>query len=252
MDKCNPNVWKYCPEPKQVYDSKHDARSFMQRLGLDETRLEVMATQKKGFFSHLLGGASEFAFQEQYLENHPDITDVCAQGDHCKSEKGDYRFRYKGHWIKLPTFEDLTVEVKCARKIKPLKTKPIYPFRSAVNISHRDKTKILMPDGTTEETNVIFADEYDILAVDFWHAFGQHVFIFARLIDLPKEIDGIEIRSKVIKSNVHVSWPPEHPFTDDFYGLLDQILTEKVLVETMAASIKQEIDREILLELQND
>lgn len=219
-DRRQRDVWQYCPDKEKLYNPKQDRRGFFERTGLSEERIEFICTHKKGVGSHILGAAGEFGLKDYYLDNHPDISDIHLQDDHNKSETGDFSFCYKGHVF-------TTVEVKTAKRIQ----KDVYPFSSSASISHRDRKKVVFPDGSMVETGVILRNEYDILAVNMWHCFGQHVFVFAKLNDLPAETSKSfteEQKKFIIKSTVKVSWPAVHPFYEDITQVLDSLIEERM------------------------
>lgn len=234
-DRRQRNIWQYCPGEGRLYDPANETRSFFERTGLSEDRIEEICKIKKGVGSHILGAAGEFGFKDHYLDVNPDIQGIHFQDDHNKNEKGDFSFIYKGLYVS-------TLEVKTAKRIeksKAKKKKPEYPFRTAASISHRDKKMLYFPDGSVLETGAVIEGEYDILAINFWHCFGQHVFSFVRLDDLPREGAAStsksliratpEQKAQLIKGSVQVTWPPVAPFTDDLCELLDEeIIRRKI------------------------
>src|SRR5690606_17133897 len=141
--------------------------------------------------------------------------------DHDRKKKGDRRIVYKGH-----TF---IIEVKSLQTAMCRKTgEDTWTGKSQVDGS--DRRIVKFPDGSELNTTLLLRGEFDILAVNCF-AFGENWrFVFAKNSDLPTSTFRRyteEQRKQLIASLVPVSWPPQPPFTDDPFKLLNELLHEK-------------------------
>lgn len=163
----------------------------------------------------MLGYVAEKKFHDAYL-NHPNITEKGKDDDHDRKKKGDRRITYKGR--------TLTIEIKSLQTgmVKQIGDKWV----GKAQVDASDKRIVKLPDGTTLNTTLLLRGEFDLLAVNCF-AFGeQWRFVFAKNSDLPCSTFGRYTdaqRACLISSLIPVTWPPEHPFTDNPFTLLDEL-----------------------------
>lgn len=216
------DLHRYTGDNWHVYDPTKDDRSFMEQVGLTAADLEELCKDKsKNLWSMVLGAAGESSLGRIWLNNE-EVNSVHKQRDNDRNECGDWRFCYKRP-------EPWTMEAKTASANSKLKDGHIH---TSLTIWHRDRKIVKFDNGSSLYTAAIIEGEYDVLAVSFWHIFKQHVFSFAFLNDLPRctsnKVRATDYqKSKMMASTVKVSWPPEHPFTDDLFALLDSRLKEE-------------------------
>jgi hypothetical protein len=191
----------------------NNKRSILQRWEITEGQLTDLVDQNPSLRGMMLGYVAEKKFHDAFLD-HPEITEKGKDDDHDRSRKGDRRIVYKG--------KTLIIEVKSLQTamVKKLGT----------DVDGSDRRVIKFPDGTELNTTLLLRGEFDLLAVNCF-AFGEKWrFSFAKNKDLPtsnfKKYSEVQ-RRQLIASLVPVTWPPQAPFTDNPFELLDELVAEK-------------------------
>lgn len=194
--------------------------SILKRWEITEDQLTELIDENPSLRGMLLGYVAEKKFHYGFL-HHPDITEILKDDDHDRSKKGDRRIIYKGISI--------VIEVK-SLQTKTVKKTGIDSWIGKSQVDGSDRRIITFEDGSELNTTLLKRGEFDLLAVNCY-AFGDKWrFVFAKNEDLPcSSFKGYtqEQCSKLIASLVTVTWPPEPPYTDNPYILLDQIIAKK-------------------------
>jgi hypothetical protein len=145
--------------------------------------------------------------------------------DHDRANKGDLIIEYRGH-----TF---TIESKS------LQTKTIkfdgHTYTGGAQCDGSDRRTINLPDGSSINTTLLLYNEFDLLAVNIFGFGNTWRFLFARNKDLPHSTwRGYtpEQQKHLIASMVKVSYPPQPPFRDEPFSLMDEIIEERERGET--------------------
>lgn len=198
--------------------SKKD--SIYERWDIEPEVISDLIDDNPSLRGMVLGYVAEKKFHDMYLD-HPDITEATKDDDHDRLKKGDRRITYKNH--------ELLVEVK-SLQTKTCKKLDDGTWIGKSQVDGSDKRVIKFNDGSELATTLLLKGEFDLLAVNCF-AFGDTwKFAFAKNSDLPtskfKKYTE-EQRSQLIASLVEVKWPPEAPFTDDPYQLLDEMIKEQ-------------------------
>lgn len=195
-------------------------RSILDRWGVSEEQLTYLIDNNPSLRGMVLGYVAETKFHDSFLD-HPEITEVGKDDDHDRKKKGDRRIVYKGH--------TLTVEIKSLQTAMCVENSDgSWSGKSQVDGS--DRRIVKFPDGSELNTTLLLRGEFDLLAVNCF-AFGETwKFAFAKNSDLPtstyRKYSPAQ-REQLIASLVPVSWPPQHPFTDDPFELLDELIDER-------------------------
>lgn len=195
-------------------------KSILERWEISEEEFTELIDQNPSLRGMNLGYVAEKKFHDQFL-NHPEITDSSKDDDHDRSRKGDRRIKYKGH--------EFIVEVKSLQtNLCQNLDNDTWAGKSQVDGS--DRRIITFKDGSELNTTLLLRGEFDLLAVNCF-AFGEKWrFTFAKNSDLPtssyKKYTE-EQRRQLIASLVPVTWPPQAPFTDDPFTLLDELIQER-------------------------
>ena len=139
--------------------------------------------------------------------------------DHNRKIKGDLIVTYKSRNFKI---ESKSLQTKTVKKINN-------KWTGKAQVDASDSREIILPDSTILKTTLLLYGEFDLLAVNCFE-FGQEWrFAFAKNKDLPpstyKKYTESQ-RQNLISSLIAVTWPPEPPFYEDPYKLLDEISHE--------------------------
>lgn len=155
------------------------------------------------------------------LAKHPDITDLTKDDDHDRSRKGDLRYLYKGQRFVL---ESKSLQTARNSKLED------GTFVSVSQVDASDKRTVTLPDGSTVQTTNLLVGEFDVLAVNCFTFEDKWHFVFARNHDLPRSKfrKYTEYQQQhLLATTVTVTWPPSGIFTDDLFGLLDEMILER-------------------------
>ena len=184
----------------------------------------------------MLGYVAEKKFHDAFLE-HPEISEKFKDDDHNRKKKGDRRIIYKG--------KTLTVEVKSLQTALVKQLGPDHWIGRA-QVDGSDRRIIKFSDGSTLNTTLLLRGEFDLLAVNCFAFSGQWRFVFAKNSDLPfSTFRGYTEaqREQLIASLVKVEWPPQPPFTDNPFRLLDELVADVqsvMIVETTETVVEKE------------
>jgi hypothetical protein len=191
--------------------------SILKRWSISEAQLTELVDNNPSLRGMMLGYVAESKFHDTFLE-HPLITEIAKDDDHDRSSKGDRRILYRD--------TSLIIEVK---SLQTAMVKKIGPdsWTGKAQVDGSDRRIITFPDGSELNTTLLLRGQFDVLAVNCF-AFGETWrFAFAKNEDLPastfRKYTEVQ-RSQLIASLVSVSWPPQPPFYDDPFPLLDDLV----------------------------
>lgn len=170
----------------------------------------------------MLGYVAEKKFQDMFLF-HPGISGVGKADDHDRTRKGDRYIKYKGL--------DVVIEVKSLQTntVRRLQDGTWY---GKTQVDASDKRKVALPTGEVLNTTCLVAGEFDLLAVNLFAFEQKWRFVFAKNSDLPRsKWKGYKARQRkyLLATLVEVSWPPNPPFYEDPFPLLDEIVRERAV-----------------------
>lgn len=167
----------------------------------------------------LFGYFAEYKLRRMWFENRPGVSDCVKYDNHDRQKKGDVVVTYKGR--------DFIIECKSLQTNSIRQEGGRWVGKAQCDAS--DRRKVTLKDGTSLETTCLLVGEFDLLAVNVFAFENNWRFIFAKNSDLPrsryrKYTEGQ--RKELLASLVTVSWPPELPFADEPFSLLDGLLSE--------------------------
>ena len=88
-----------------------------------------------------------------------------------------------------------------------------------------------MPDGSAITTTCLLKGEFDILAVNVFAFAGIWRFVFAKNDDLPtssyRKYTDYQ-RRHLLATLVNVSWPPQPPFLEEPFTLMNEIIQNRI------------------------
>jgi len=205
-------------------------KTILERWGITAEELTELVDNNGNLRGMVFGYVAEPILKKMWFEKPP-AEYLGKHDDHNRMLKGDLQVRYKGEIF----------DIEC----KSLQTKTVWKdgevWRGQSQVDGSDKSgriiTIVDPDEAGNEPQVINVqstllvyEEFDILAVNIFAFFNEWKFVFAKNSDLPHSDDTQypeEIRKRLIKSMVHVSWPPEGIFRDEPFSLIDEIIEER-------------------------
>ena len=218
-----------------------DNKSILERWGITEQELTDLVDQNPSLRGIMLGYVAEKKFHDTFLD-HPQITEKSKDDDHNRKRKGDRRIIYKG--------KSLTIEVKSLQTAMVEQVGPDQ-WRGKAQVDASDRRIVKFPDGTELNTTLLLRGEFDLLAVNCFAFGGQWRFVFAKNSDLPfsgfKKYTEAQ-RAQLIASLIPVTWPPEPPFRDNPFPLLNELLMEKKDVSIVKTEEKV-VEKETVLKI---
>jgi transcriptional regulator with XRE-family HTH domain len=195
------------------------AEDILSRWGLTPRDLTALLQQNPSLRGMLLGYAAEFKFEELWLQ-HPGISDSFKYDDHDRSGKGDRVIVYQGE--------------RFITEIKSLQTNTIRceqgRWLAKAQVDASDRRNVTLPDGSVLSTTCPLVGEFDVLAVNLFSFAEEWRFVFAKNSDLPRSTYSQYTpyqREHLLASTIQVTWPPEPPFCDDLYEVLDALKRER-------------------------
>jgi hypothetical protein len=204
-------------EPSEAAATKR--QPILARWELTEQEFTEIVDSNPSLRGVTLGYIAEWKFHKMFL-NHPGVSKARKDDDHDRKRKGDRTFSYKGH--------EFIVEVKSLQTNLVKKQGDIWLGKSQVDAS--DRRKVTFKDGTTLETTCLLRGEFDVLAVNCYAFSGHWQFAFALNRDLPqntfKKYTDAQ-RAALLPTLIPVSWPPQAPFVEDPFVLLDILARER-------------------------
>ena len=192
------------------------AESILQRWDVTVEELTQVVDQNPSLRGMILGYLAELKLEKLWLR-HASIADVSKHDDHDRKKKGDRVVLYKG---KEFIFESKSLQTNSIRK-----TERGWIGKAQVDAS--DRRLVTLPDGTEVNTTCLLRNEFDVLAVNIFAFDEKWRFVFAKNSDLPfSRYKGYTEyqRRHLLATLVTVHWPPEPPFHEEPFTLMNEML----------------------------
>ena len=192
------------------------AESILQRWDVTVEELTQVVDQNPSLRGMILGYLAELKLEKLWLR-HESIADVSKHDDHDRKKKGDRVVLYKG---KEFIFESKSLQTNSIRK-----TERGWIGKAQVDAS--DRRLVTLPDGTEVHTTCLLRNEFDVLAVNIFAFDEKWRFVFAKNSDLPfSRYKGYTEyqRRHLLATLVTVHWPPEPPFHEEPFTLMNEML----------------------------
>jgi transcriptional regulator with XRE-family HTH domain len=148
------------------------------------------------------------------------ITFATKHDDHDRKRKGDLVVEYREHQFVI--------------EAKSLQTNLVQHdgkrWTGKIQCDASDRREITLPDGSSLTTTCLQVGEFDLVAANLFAFENKWQFSFAKNSDLPRSTYKKytpEQRQYLISSLVPVTFPPEPPFFDSPFVLLDEIIEER-------------------------
>jgi hypothetical protein len=192
-------------------------KSVLKEWDITEQELTKLVHDNPSLRGMMLGYIAEYKFEILCL-NNPKITESVKDDDHDRTKKGDRRIVYKD--------KTFIIEVKSLQTKMTIKTGDD-EWEGKAQVDGSDRRIIQFDDGTELNTTLLKRGEFDILAINCFGFGNKWRFLFCKNKDLPTSTFSKytpEQQKHLIASLIAVKWPPEPPFTDDIFQLLDELL----------------------------
>jgi hypothetical protein len=196
------------------------ADSILQRWKLTEQELTEIVAENPSMRGLMLGYISEYKLWKMWFVGDSRVTDLVKYDDHDRSRPGDLTFTYAGQRI--------TVEAKSLQTKTVKREGGFYTGQFQCDAS--DKRTVILPGGAELATTCLVAGGFDLLAVNLFEFEQDWRFVFARSEDLPRSKHrgySEEQQQVLLATLMRVSWPPQPPFRDEPFTLLDEIARER-------------------------
>ncbi len=164
----------------------------------------------------ILGYLAELKLEKLWLRREG-ISDISKHDDHDRKKKGDRVVLYKG--------KEFIFESKSLRTNSIRKTERGWIGKAQVDAS--DRRQVTLPDETKVNTTCLLRNEFDVLAVNIFAFDEKWRFVFAKNSDLPfSRYKGYTEyqRRHLLATLVTVHWPPEPPFQEEPFTLMNEML----------------------------
>lgn len=202
----------------ESYDEEYQ-RNILEKWKMTACILTELLAQNPSLRGMLFGYVAEFKLEELWLQP-PKITDCLKTDDHDRRKKGDRVIIYRDEQfiIEAKSLQTNTIAYKDGR----------WTAKSQVDAS--DRRQITLPNGTALSTTCLLVGEFDVLAVNTYPFEEEWRFVFAKNKDLPRTSwrgYTLEQRQYLLATTVEVTWPPEPPFHDNLFKVLDELIQER-------------------------
>jgi len=212
--------------PPAATPQLEQSKTLLELLDISLDELTQVVRQNPSLYGMLLGYAAEMKLEKMWFAGKPAVSGIQKYDDHDRTRKGDRVVTYKG----------VSIKVEC----KSLQTNMIENlgegrFRGKVQCDASDRRTIRLPDGSTITTTCLRVGEFDILAANLFAFEKTWKFVFALNQDLPRTSYRkytAKQQKYLLASLVPVSWPPEPPFHDEPFSLMDRIVKERSKART--------------------
>lgn len=165
----------------------------------------------------LFGYVAEYKLRELWFTGKPDVTHFVKYDDHNRKKKGDLVVTYKNRPF---TIESKSLQTNLIKQVGKI-------WYGQAQCDASDRRKVTFDDGSVLETTCLLAGEFDILAINCFAFEEEWRFAFCKNTDLPRskfrKYTDLQ-RSKLLASLVPVTWPPQPPFREEPFSLLDELL----------------------------
>lgn len=194
--------------------------TILDRWSITADDLTAAIDENPSLRGMLLGYVAEYKLRTLWFTDRPGVSHYVKHDDHNRKKKGDLVVTYNG--------VAFTVESKSLQTNSVQRVGELWVGKAQCDAS--DRRKVTFSDHTTLETTCLLAGEFDILAVNLFAFDNTWRFVFAKNQDLPrsayKKYTEAQ-RKQLLASLVPVSWPPQPPFRDEPFSLMDELTAER-------------------------
>ena len=193
--------------------------SILERWDITLEELTEVVDKNPSLRGMVLGYLAELKLEKLYL-SHEGISDINKDDDHDRKKKGDRVIRYKGLRF---VFESKSLQTATVKRTDE-------GWAGKANVDASDRREIQLPNGEKILTTCLLTGEFDILAVNIFAFQEKWRFVFAKNSDLPtsryKKYSEYQ-RQNLLATSVDIHWPPKHPFRDEPFTLMNEIIDQR-------------------------
>lgn len=205
--------------PASIAPPEIKRATILEQWDITPEQLTEIVNDNPSLRGIMLGYAAEHKFR-QIVERHPEVSATKKHDDHDRKRKSDRVITYRGM--------EFSVEVKS------LQTNSIRrvdgTFRGKAQVDASDCRTVTLRNGRKLVTTLLLCGEFDILAVNCFAFENRWNFAYALNRDLPTSTARKykpHQQKQLIASLVPVMWPPEPPFVDDVFPLVERLHRER-------------------------
>lgn len=190
--------------------------SILDRWDLTIEELTQVVDENPSLRGMILGYVAELKLEKMWLQRES-ISNISKYDDHDRREKGDRVVTYRG---KEFIFESKSLQTNTIRK-----TDDGWVGKAQVDAS--DRRRVTHLNGSTVNTTCLLRREFDILAVNIFAFEEKWRFVFAKNSCLPTSAYAkyTEYQKRhLLATLVTVHWPPRHPFYEEPFSLMNEML----------------------------
>ncbi len=192
------------------------ADTVLRRWDITAEDLTRVVDQNPSLRGMMLGYVAELKLEQLWLDRLG-VSRVVKPDDHDRRRKGDRLVHYKGRAF---VFESKSLQTATVAQ-----TDDGWVGRAQVDAS--DRRQVTLPDGSVVTTTCLLRGEFHILAVNVFEFEKKWRFAVAKNQDLPaSSFRGYSEyqRSHLLATMVTVHWPPQPPFHEEPFMLMEELL----------------------------
>jgi hypothetical protein len=176
---------------------------------------------------------AEERLREMFLEDDNRVDNLRSPEDQDAEDKGDWAFTWRGEPMKIEvkSLQTHTIdEIDTEQTTLESETEP-RRYRAGFHLKGSSDQRTELYEGEEYQTTLMNVEnsEIDIMAVNLYKIKDKWKFAFLKIEDLPRSKgnypDGL--REQLARSQIRLTIPLQEPFTDDLYGLMDEVLDER-------------------------
>jgi hypothetical protein len=194
-------------------------QTILDRWDITAEELTEIVDANPSMRGLMMGYVSEYKLRKMWFEDER-IENLVKYDNHVRQEKGDFGFIYKSVPIRL---EAKSLQTATIKKVSGVDT-------GKFQCDASDRREVVLPNGERLNTTCLLVGQFDLLAVNLFEFERKWRFVFARNEDLPRsKYRGYtpEQRQYLLATLMDVTYPPQPPFVEDPFILLDQIVRER-------------------------
>lgn len=222
-------------------DGPPPQRHLLDEWELSRDEVNDILTENPSARGNLFGYVAEYKLRKIWLQ-HSSIRNLERPREHRsrhedKTEKGDFRFEYRGQTVRLEVKSLDTPSVRTVHTSSPELAGSVAEgsesglrYEGTFQCNASDTREVILPNDERVTTNCLVVGEFDVLAVNCFEFGHRWRFAFAANDDLPRSTwrNYSPVQQKyLLKSSMKIAWPLSAPFDDAFFRVLDSIVSKR-------------------------
>jgi hypothetical protein len=201
---------------------------------LDPEEFNRIIHQNSNALSAIYGYVAEERLREMFLEEDDRVENIRSPEDQDSTDKGDWAFDWRGEPMKI---EVKSLQTHTIKRVDSTQTtfdggdEQAIEWEAGFHLKGTSDQRKVEYNGETFDTTLMnVADtDVDIMAVNLYRIEDEWRFAFLRVEDLPRSKGNYPegLREQLARSQIKLTIPLQDPFTDDLYGLMDEVLRDR-------------------------